>query len=213
VITQVTRLGVSVGRTQEIEAARTQFARQQCILLPQFLAPDLLARFQQRIAFASFELRVHDQVTPPPVDLCMNAPDIEGGLHFLVNDQRLFRVVESITDCGLIGCYLGAVYKMVPGQGHYDTWHDDLDGNRLITLSVNLSAGVFEGGALQLMDWDGQRLIHEVANTGAGDAILFQLSPRLKHRLTEVIGTLPKVALAGWFRKWPRYEDRFPRTL
>ena len=38
-----------------------------------------------------------------------------------------------------------------------------------------------------------------VANTGAGDALLFALGRGLQHRIRPIAGTVPKTAFAGWF--------------
>jgi hypothetical protein len=45
----------------------------------------------------------------------------------------------------------------------------------------------------------GQVLAH-VANTGAGDALIFRISPHLQHRISDLEGAEPKTAFAGWFR-------------
>ena len=211
-IAQLTRTGISLGSPREIEHARRSIERDCCVRMPEFLAPDLLAWFQPRIARAAFTTRVHHLVDPPPVDLEMQSDALLGRLLFLVNDARLFRLVESLTGCDEIGCFLGTVYQMIPGQGHYDVWHHDVDESRMVTLSVNLGGEPYEGGVLQIMDWRRQQIVHEVANTGPGDAILFPISLDWRHRLTEVTGHVPKIALAGWFERAPRYADRLRRS-
>ena len=208
-IAHVTRQGVAIGGADDLDRARVAMQRDCCVLMPGFLSSDLLAWFQERIAGATFTTRVHHLVDPPPVDLEMQSDAILSRLHFLVNDRRLFRLVEWLTGCDRIGCFLGTVYQMIPGQGHYDAWHHDVDDSRMVTLSVNLSREMYEGGVLQIMDWAEQRLIHEVANTGPGDAILFPISLAWRHRLTEVTGATPKIAFAGWFEREPRYGERF----
>ena len=72
--------------------------------------------------------------------------------------------------------------------------------NRLIGMSLNLSKDVFQGAVFQLRDRYSKRILHETANTGCGDAIIFRLADHLQHRNTEVTGTAPKTAFAGWFR-------------
>ena len=206
-IAQLTRLGVIVGTRDEQEHARAAFANSHCMLIPGFLAPDLVEWFQRRIADAPFETRVHDLVTPPSVDLAMASHPIASRLHFLVNDSRLFTLIERVTGCDSIGCFRGTVYKMAPGDGHCDSWHHDVDGNRMLTLSVNLSERCYCGGLLQIMDWERQQLVCEVANVGPGDALVFPLSMRWRHRVTQVTGDAAKVAFAGWFERQPRYAD------
>ena len=85
---------------------------------------------------------------------------------------------------------------------HSDTWHGDTDGNRMVTLSVNLGEP-YEGGVLQIREKPSDRILHEVANTGPGDAILFALGEQLEHRVGAVTGQATKMALAGWFQRTP----------
>jgi hypothetical protein len=211
VIVQVARGGIRVGSREALDAARERIRRDCCVRLPQFLEPDLLHWFQRQIAGVEFRTLVHALVDPPAVELEMQSEALLSRLLFLVNDARLFDTIEYLGGCDPIGCLLGRVYKMVPGAGHRDTWHHDVDDSRLMTLSINLGDRPYEGGVLQIMDWAERRLIHEVANTGPGDAILFPLSLRWRHQLTEVTGEVPKIAFAGWFERAPRYAERFPR--
>jgi hypothetical protein len=81
-------------------------------------------------------------------------------------------------------------------------WHGDMDGNRLVTLSVNVG-DPYEGGVLQIRERPSNRIVHEVANTGPGDAILFALGDHLEHRVGAVTGTATKTAMAGWFQRTP----------
>ena len=93
--------------------------------------------------------------------------------------------------------------RMVPGAGHEDVWHDDMNGVRMLTLSINLGRTPFRGGALQLRERGSGRVIFEVSNSGPGDAILFALSDVLEHRVAHVEGDVPKTSLAGWFQREP----------
>lgn len=116
--------------------------------------------------------------------------------------------VEAMTGCGHIGSFAGRVYRLAPEVGNYDSWHDDLGANRLVAMSVNLSTEPYSGGLLQIRHHESKRIVREVANTGVGDAILFQLASALEHRVTDIEGTVPKTASAGWFRSAPEYMRR-----
>jgi hypothetical protein len=207
-IVQVTRSHLRLGTAEAIAAATLAFGRDRCVLLPRFFAPSLCAWVQGRVAHAAFAPLVHDAIGTHARELVMRSPADEGRLYFLMNDPALFRFIRTVTGRGAIGSFSGRVYQMVPGQGHHDDWHDDLDGNRILALSVNLSAGMYAGGVLELIDADSRRPIHAVHNTGPGDAILFDLADSLLHRVTDVTGGVPKVALAGWFLREPVYANR-----
>ena len=45
-----------------------------------------------------------------------------------------------------------------------------------------------------------------------GDAVSFLVSPRFKHKATDVAGTVPRVGLVGWFQREPQYTAMIPRT-
>jgi hypothetical protein len=204
---QVGRLGVRIAAPEQLDAARERFVRDRCVRLEGFVAPDLLSWIHQHVGAAPFDRFVHPLPGGDVVELVMQSAAVESRLHFLVNDPRLFAAVERITGCARVGRYLGRVYQMVPALGHRDDWHHDVDGNRLATLSVNLTGAPFEGGVLQIMEWQRRAMIHQVANTGPGDAILFAIGMDLRHRVTEVTGTVPKVAFAGWFEREPAYAE------
>lgn len=210
----VTRLGLQTGGVEAIEAARQSFAAASCVHIKGFLAPDLVADLQRRITGAVFARRTHDDVKigMPPVDIALRDHDVSGRVHFLLNDPALFRVVAAVTGCDAVGSFVGTIFKMLASEGHFDTWHSDADGNRMVALSVNLSEQAFEGGVLQIMDVAEERVRSEVANTGPGDAVLFQIAPALVHKVTDVSGRVPRTVLAGFFQREPQYIRRLPRT-
>ena len=92
-------------------------------------------------------------------------------------------------------------------------FRSDMVEHRLVSISINLSTGVYGGGHLQLKDISTGEVVHEVANTGAGDAIIFRLAPTLKHRISEVHGPVDKVALAGWFKTEPDFQTMMRDNL
>ena len=202
---QLTRFGMVCDvAEEELSALRREFERRQCILLPNFLAPKLLASLLRMLEQDQFYQRPHQDTR---LELCLKEEAPHGLVHFLLNDPTLFEILQKITGCGRIGRFYGRVYRMVPGAGHYDSWHDDAFDNRMITISINLSRESYRGGLLQIRERRCQRFVHEVANTGFGDAIVFRVDGALQHRVTDVEGDVEKVALSGWFVPWP--DDGF----
>jgi hypothetical protein len=126
-----------------------------------------------------------------------------GVLIAMTNTQAVFDTVRALTGCGPIGSYGFRVYRMDAAAGHTDTWHGDDDGNRMVTLSVNVGLDPFDGGALEIRERHTRRFLHRVHNTGPGDAILFEIGPDLEHRVEEVTGSVSKYAVAGWFQRQP----------
>lgn len=205
---QLTRSG-TVCRTPGagLDSLRLDFDRDHCVRLPAFLEPGLLQFIQSEVDRAGFHEHVHDHLVPPARELVMNGNLAQGLLDLLLlNDPTLFDAVRVITACDPIGCFAGRVYRMIPGSGHGDAWHDDVGESRMAAISINLSRDVYAGGALQIRDRASGAIVHEVANTGPGDAILFRLSPGLEHRVGDVVGSVPKTAFAGWFCAEPAFD-------
>ena len=199
---QLTRSGLTFRSQPDLDRLRAEFNRHHCIRLPGLLEPALLHFVRDRLEEAEFNERSHDDIG---VELCLRHDVVLDLLHFLANDQKLFTVVQQLTGCDHIGCFVGRIYRMVPGSGHYDSWHSDTRDHRLIGLSLNLGAPAYEGGVFQLRERRSKDILCEVANTGSGDAILFRISSDLVHQVTAMEGTTPKTAFAGWFHAEPEF--------
>jgi 2OG-Fe(II) oxygenase superfamily len=201
---QLTRFGVAGDVAEdELLALRRELEQRQCIVLANFLEPKLLASLRRRLDQDEFYQRLHRDTR---LELCLKEQATHGLVHFLLNDPALFDLLQNITGCGRIGRFYGRVYRMVPGAGHYDSWHDDAFDDRMITISINLSREIYRGGVLQIRERKTKRMLHEVANTGFGDAVVFRVDGALQHRVTDVEGEVEKVALSGWFVPWPDYQ-------
>jgi hypothetical protein len=197
-VIQLTRGGALISTANdEVARLRTRFVREQCILLPGFIEPDLLRTIQQRIDVSEFRRFVSDGIAQ---DSTLVDPLTIHLLFFLTNDPPFLRIVREITACAEIDSFEGRVYRMDPALPDTDSWHDDMCENRMIGMSVNLSTTPFEGSRFQLRDRRSNQVLYEIANTGSGDAIVFRLAAHLQHRNTELTGSAPKTAFAGWFR-------------
>jgi hypothetical protein len=206
-VIQLTRSGLRVSSPDEVVQLAETFARCHAVTLPRFLDPALLDAVSRTVASSRFSERIHAHLDPPAIDLRLDDAAAHGRLLVLFNDAGLFRLIESITRCQPIGVFQGTVYRMVPGAHGLDSWHDDLKDSRLVALTVNLSPGEYAGGLLQLRITEPPAIVHEVANTGFGDAVVFRIAPNFEHRLTPVLPGPPKIALAGWFRREPSFLD------
>jgi len=200
---------------------RREFDQQHYIRLPQLLHSELLRKIERQLPEDDFSEMVHEGVGTEFVIKDGVAPRL---LNFVVNRRAFFSIVEQITGCGRIGCFSGRVYRMVPSEGHHDSWHDDIDDapavagaevaqqeptGRLIALSMNLSEGPYAGGALQIRDKKTREILREVRNVVFGDAIIFRLAPHLQHKVAEVKGNVAKTAFAGWFLRRPDFEAMY----
>jgi hypothetical protein len=123
-------------------------------------------------------------------------------LAFLLNNPEFLNVIRTITGCTQISEFSGRVYRMAAGPQHHLSWHNDIDikEKREIGLSMNLSTNAFQGGTFELRNRSTLAPLAQVNNTGFGDALLFRISADLQHRVTQIVGPVPKTACAGWFR-------------
>jgi len=198
---QITRTGlVSSISLTELGVLRSHFQRQHFVRLREFVEPTLLRIIQDRLETAEFTERNQES---KELESYMTDKNLRGILLFLTNDSELFEVVQQIANCGKLSSFVGRVYQKIPGQGHFDTWHNDVHPSRIVGMSINLSRQIYSGGSLRIRDAESGEILEEAINTGFGDAILFRLSPALQHRVDEVYGEAKKVAYAGWFLSDP----------
>ena len=208
----VTKTGTICSESREdIERMRQEFCQKHCIRLPKFLEPSLLQIVQRQIEKAQFYERMHRDLGSEGCMYDNTTPVLL--LHLLVNNKTLFQAIEQITGCDPIGCFRGRLYRVIPGHSHHDSWHSDMTDHRMIAMSINLSTEVYYGGVLQIRDEELGQIVYEATNTGFGDAIIFRLASRLKHRLTGLEGTASKTAFAGWFRSQPDYKTFLKKRL
>lgn len=200
---QIARTHVSRPDPVELEQLRTAFAAQHCVKLPGVIEPAMLAWIRDRIATAPFVERVQTDVSEPCRDTQLSSADVVSTILAFVNDSTVFRSIRDLTGCDPIGCYWGRVFRLEPGSGQQYTWHDDVDGNRMLAMSVNVGGEPYEGGALQIRDAASGRPLFELTNTTPGDAVLMRIGPDIEHRVMPVTGAYPRTALAGWFQRVP----------
>ena len=210
-LVQLTRHGVRrTGSPRAFADARERFDREHCLLLDQFVAPDLLRTIQQRLSEEGFAHKLNKGIG---TELRLPPGALSGGIEFLANDPAVFAAIQDLTGCPAIGCYRGRVYRMMPGAGHASDWHSDVSGGRMITMSVNLSEDVFEGGDLQIREADSRTIVKHLRNVGFGDAVIFRIDPRLEHQVLPLTGTVPRSAYAGWYLASPDYASMLAQQL
>jgi Rps23 Pro-64 3,4-dihydroxylase Tpa1-like proline 4-hydroxylase len=180
------------------------FLRQSCVKIPRFLSPELLREVQNQLTEKDFYDRMDSHIA---FESCMKKNPLFCFMHFLLNDETIFRWIESLTGCEKIQCFQGRLYRMVPGKDHYDTWHNDMDDQRLVGISINLSREPFRGGYLEIREEATQKIKSRTANTVPGNAVVFQISDTLKHRVTPVQGKHPRIAFVGWFQRSPKFSS------
>jgi hypothetical protein len=187
------------GTPGTIAQARAAFGRTHAVVLPGFLAPDLLSYVRREIERDGFFVRVHDALPSRPTDLQLNRSLATGMLILAVNDARFLALVRRVTgDAEIKGC-TGTIARRVPGAGHDDAWHSDAVEDRIAVLSINVGAEVRAGGLLQIREGADGPIVFAHQNTTPGDALIFRVDPRLKHHVSPPEDA-PRTVFAGFFR-------------
>jgi hypothetical protein len=188
-----------VGTAADLAEARRHYAAEHHLLLEGFLHPELLASVRARIDEVAFE----------GVEACGTELRLENGrafdlMEFLLNDRALHAAVEALTGCGPIGCYQGRIYRM--GAEHVAKWHNDVVDTRLVAMTINVSPAPYEGGGVAVKEVHTGRIL-DIPAPAIGDALIFRIGDDLTHKNTDIVGPAAKTAVAGWFRREPRFAD------
>lgn len=200
---QVTRAAfICTEPADAIDAMRLSFDAAHAVRLPAFFGPDLLREVREAVRATRFSDREDEGLAR---ERCMEPNTVLALLFLIMNDPHLFDVIRRITGCPPIGSFAGRIYSLRSKEGHYDRWHSDVDGRRLIGISVNLGEETFAGGRFELRPACAPQPTWSLANVGPGDAVLFRIADTLQHRVTDVEGDIARVAFAGWFQSHPEF--------
>jgi len=183
----------------EVVLLKSAFERDHCVLLPGLLDPELLKFLAPRLDQQTWIRKIHPDVGAEDV---LNDALAVGLLDFVTNTPAFLAAVRDISGRADVAIFRGRIYRLMPESEDYDSWHSDVvqdEAPRLAGMSINLGARAYTGGALQFRAADSAHVALEVVNTGWGDATLFAISRQLKHRVTAVTGSEPRLAFAGWF--------------
>jgi hypothetical protein len=206
---------LQVGRSAltmngRVEALQVELDRQPYIYLADFIEPSLLAVVERAVRAETFVDRTHAGIGK---EQCLGAGIATSALQLLFNDPALLDVVGRIAGCEPIRCCDGRVYRMLAGAGHYDSWHSDAGKDRAVGVSVNLSPTPYEGGTLEIRHAASTTVDYMVPRVSFGSAVMFRISPTLRHRVSAVDGSHPRTAYAGWFCLSPDFQDALFATL
>jgi 2OG-Fe(II) oxygenase superfamily len=207
---QLTRKGVVFsGSAADLRALRVQFQRDHYIILPKLIEPDLLATILERIESAPSVQKEYDGIIAQSV---IDDPLAYNLLLFLLSIPEFQRLVQRITGCRRIADFQGRIYRLNPSTSERIVWHTDVYDHRMVTFSLNLTTPEYRGGTLQIRLRGSQEILHEVRNTGLGDALFMRVAKKLSHRVLPVEGDVPRTAMAGWFR-WEKENENFHHAL
>jgi hypothetical protein len=205
---QITKNGLQILETTQIDDLKREFAETNCLFLPNFLENSILASLQKRIDSTSFvpkseggdEAKFGEILFVPPHEPVLFI------FHLLLNKPQLFQIIRQITDCAQVENFMGRIHRSRAGGQHFIEWHGDNSDNRLIGLTVNLGSETYTGGNFQLREKKSEKTTREIGRISAGDAFVFRIAPHLEHRLTALNEGVRTVGV-GWFRSHPDWTS------
>lgn len=200
----IARNGPRAVRGAEWNKRQAAFDQRYCVVLEDFVHPSLLAQISPRFETEPFEEYVHaddDVVIATELTLPDDNP-LARVFAFLLNQKALLAAVREFAHCDAdIQSFRGRCLKMLPGV-HFDSWHNDVNYERHLALSINLQPEPVSGGEFQIRHaWSGT--LYTFPMPRFGDALLFQISPLLTHRVLPIKGVVPRICYAGWFQTTP----------
>ncbi len=200
----ITRSGAAfTGSELELRECHRQFSQHHFVRLPNIFDPALFKLIQARVERANFQPNSYQSIGGS--ELAMRDEATANMLSLLMNGDRLFELIQQLTECERIRSFEGRVYRLLPGKSQHMHWHDDDVNHRLVAVSVNFSPATYSGGCLELRERQSRRQLAEVPNSEPNSAILFRVSHLLEHRVTPVVGARAKTAFSGWFCSEPDF--------
>lgn len=208
----ITRRGFNLQEASDIVRLKNEFAGQNCAVIPHLFEKYLVESILSRIEKARFYPQKHgggENLKEFASDLTMRENEAAlHQVHLLLNNPRLFRVIETITGCLPIGGFSGRIYQNLPDSNHQLEWHDDTEQkSRLVGISVNFSPAPIRGGVFQIREKKSKMITGEVGGRDLGDAHIFRISPDFQHRVTATRGKFARISAAGWFVSEPDFMN------
>ena len=177
------------------------YEKSKCIYLPKLIEEKPLRRLLEKIENITFEIKFEtaDQEKFGKILFVPQDEPVIFIFNMIFNDKNLFNFLQTITNCKKINNFNGRIHRSVGLQEHEIDWHGDNVDNRLLAMTISLGIDKYIGGSLQIREKVLKNILGEFYQLNAGDAIIFQISPDLEHRLTKVeLGT--RTVGVGWFR-------------
>ena len=203
---QLTTSGPTIVKDDEWAEQQRAFTRNHWVHLRNFIAPAALDRVSELLSRKTTCFYENKHKSGAAVELSLHKTSIlDNFLWLLLNQPRLFAAIQELTSSDRIPIYWrGRVSKMIPGAGHFISWHTDATAWRLAGLRVNLRREEAVGGNLQLLSLGrghgsavGGRTLQTIDNGGYGDATLFRIAPWLQHRVLPAQSVTCRYV--GWF--------------
>jgi hypothetical protein len=177
------------------------FKKYKCIFLPELLEKHTLGRLIEKIEKINFESKLEndEQGKFGKIKFIPQNEAVIFLFNMIFNETVFFEFIQKITENKKIDNFKGRIHRSVGLQNHEIDWHGDNSDNRLLAMTISLGKDTYTGGFLQIREKVSKKKLSEFGQLNAGDAVIFQISPDLEHRLTKV-ETGSRTVGVGWFR-------------
>lgn len=185
------------GSADDEAALAARFASSRAINLPGLLAPELLQQLSGLLQAADFAPETVGKFGRRTVA----KPDRTAAvIRFVLGRATLYRWLEQLTGCRALGGVTGDVVQMRQSEDEWLTWHNDLnDTDRVLGVTVNLGEAAYRGGDFEMRRKGEAALCCRHHHSEPGEALVFEVSSAVQHRVTPVIEGGPRTIFAGWF--------------
>jgi hypothetical protein len=190
-----------------IEHYQAEYRKNHCIFLPGFIAKAPLKNLLDKLEQTKFETKyeMEEENKFGKVLFVPQKAPVIFTFHLLLNNPKLFSVLQKITECEPIGNFVGRIHRSNEGERHEIDWHGDNSDNRLLAITLSLGTERYIGAQFQMRKTGSSIIDYEFGQLEAGDALIFKISPDLQHRLAPLEKGRRTVGV-GWFRSQPDYE-------
>lgn len=207
---QISKTATTVNLSdQELLRLQKQWQEKHFIHLPGLIEPGLLEGVRKALGRGTFLKQKHEGVDA--TESVLKRDSTITMLEMMAGEPTFSNAISNITGAKPVGHFLGRVYNI--SKSDHDDWHDDAGADYLMAMSINFSPKPYKGGYLELRDKETKKIFGNVQNLGPGDALIFEISKDLEHKITPVKGNHPKIAFAGWFSPQPHYEDHMSEAI
>lgn len=205
---QIKQKGISLSDKGKIESLRQEYAETSSIILREFIEPSIVKHLLKRFETTNFvpKSEISGGYEFGKTLFVPQDEPIIFTFHLLLNNPKLFKLIEHLTDCEEIGNFTGRMHRSMPDENHLIEWHDDNSNHRLVGITLELSDEKYRGGKFQLRETKSTKIIREISDTNPGDAFIFRISPDLQHRLTVLEEGGKRTVGVGWFCSEPEWK-------
>jgi hypothetical protein len=179
------------------EKQKLSYLKNKSVLVENFYSAELVKLLQSTLPTIEYYPHEYELGPESHVQELVAKPRFMNLVVDLMNDPSTILALEQITGLSGLHHFNGRHYRLdstLSGIG----WHQDIDSNKKLGVTINISPEVFAGGELVIRHRSTGEL-QKFHNTGIGDAVFFEIHEDYEHCVLPVTGDVPKLTVTGWY--------------